>query len=103
MTAGPGPTLPPEIITVLRRNAEATLVRHVVTVDGRCAYCSMTWLHTDTYYPCPPVRIALEFLRLTEPEDQRGVARTTASVWDPARTRTSPSDAQMPEPPAALS
>ena len=60
-------SLPPEIITVLRRNAEATMVRHVAAADGRCAYCSITWLHTQTRHPCPPVKIAIAFLRLTEP------------------------------------
>lgn len=60
-----GPPLPPEIVTVLRGNAEQILARHVATPDGRCSYCSATWLHTDTPHPCPPVRIAVEFMRLT--------------------------------------
>lgn len=60
-----GPGLPPEIVTVLRRTAEETLARQVPTRDGRCSYCSATWLHTATRHPCPPVRIAQEFLRLT--------------------------------------
>jgi hypothetical protein len=62
------PPLPPEIIAVLRHNAEETLARHVPTPDGRCAFCSMTWQHTTTPYPCPPARIAAEFLRLTVSE-----------------------------------
>lgn len=77
MTAGRRPSprpagspggLPPEIVAVLRRNAEEILARHVPTPDGRCAYCSRTWLHTDTAYPCPPLRIAAQFLHLTDPE-----------------------------------
>lgn len=60
-----GPSLPPEIIAVLRRTAEETLTRHVALLDGRCSYCSATWLHTDTVHPCPPVRIAMTFLQVT--------------------------------------
>lgn len=61
----PRPRLPTEIIAVLRRTAESTLARHVPARDGRCRYCSATWLHTETDHPCPPARIALEFLRVT--------------------------------------
>ncbi|MGH3647283.1 MAG: hypothetical protein ACRDTM_08910 [Micromonosporaceae bacterium] len=60
------PGLPPEIVAVLRRTAEETMRRHQPTDDGRCSYCSMTWLHTDTMHPCPPWRIAAEFRALTE-------------------------------------
>ncbi|MGH3734355.1 MAG: hypothetical protein ACRDT6_01815 [Micromonosporaceae bacterium] len=62
----PGPLLPPEIIAVLRRTGAQTLRRHAPLPDGRCCYCSATWLHTDAHYPCPPVRITVEFLKLTE-------------------------------------
>jgi hypothetical protein len=65
--------LPPEIVAELRHNAEETLARHQPTADGRCSYCSMTWLHTDSEYPCPPVKIALEFLRLTAGRAALGV------------------------------
>lgn len=57
--------LPPEIITALRRTAQEITARHRLTEHGRCCYCVQTWLHTDTPYPCPPVRIATSFLRLT--------------------------------------
>ena len=57
--------LPPEIVAMLRRNAEETMARHRPLPDGRCSYCSATWLHTDTTHPCPPWRIAAEFYRVT--------------------------------------
>lgn len=60
------PTLPDEIVEALRGNAEATLARHVRMDDGRCWWCSQTWL-PDTTYPCPPVRMAVQFMRLTDP------------------------------------
>lgn len=62
------PALQPEIIAVLRGTAEQTMARHQPTADGRCSYCSQTWLHTDTMHPCPPYRIAAEFWALTDPE-----------------------------------
>ncbi len=58
--------LPPEIVAVLRRNAQETLRRHMPTADGRCGYCSLTWQHVDTAHPCPPWRIAAQFMRLTD-------------------------------------
>lgn len=58
--------LPPDVVAILLRNAEKTLARHQATADGRCSYCSATWLHTDTTHPCPPWRVAAEFMRLTD-------------------------------------
>lgn len=57
--------LPPEAAAYLRRNAEALLARHKRGPDGRCSFCSRTWLHTDTRYPCYAVRMAQRFLDLT--------------------------------------
>lgn len=61
-----GPALPPEIVAELRACAAETLARHQPLPDGRCFYCSATWVHTNASYPCPPVRIAHEFLQLTD-------------------------------------
>ncbi|MGH3737882.1 MAG: hypothetical protein ACRDT6_20065 [Micromonosporaceae bacterium] len=62
------PGLPREIIAVLIRTAEETMRRHAALPDGRCSYCSQTWLHTDIAHPCPPYRIAAEFHALAGPE-----------------------------------
>jgi hypothetical protein len=63
----PPSNLPPEIVAVLRRNAEETIARHTPLPDGRCSYCSATWLHTDSMHPCPPYRIAAQFRAVTDP------------------------------------
>ncbi len=60
------PPLPAEIVASLRRTADEIQARHQPTPDGHCTYCSATWLHTDTPHPCPPVRIATTFQRLTD-------------------------------------
>ncbi|MGH3655649.1 MAG: hypothetical protein ACRDUA_03225 [Micromonosporaceae bacterium] len=62
-----GAHLPAEIVAVLRRTAREAMARHQRLPNGRCSFCSLAWIHTDATYPCPPVRIAQEFLQLTGP------------------------------------